>query len=110
MPQSPDIGQNSDGGIFDFPISAQSLIKVNCHNSRPSDDIDMKLGPVTKLDKGNKTMSKKFDDDVMSANCDIIVIFLIYGQFGAIRKQDSGHVFCKTTKKYLTQLSHYCLE
>ena len=33
----------------------------------------MKLGPVTKLDKENKTTSKRFDDDVMSANCDVIV-------------------------------------
>ena len=39
----------------------------------------MKLGPVTKLDKTNKTMSKQFDDDVMSTNCDVIVIFPIYG-------------------------------
>ena len=46
----------------------------------------MKLGPVTKLDKRNKTTSKKFDDDVISANWDLIVIFPIYGQFGAIRK------------------------
>ena len=90
MPQSPDIGQNSDRGISDFQISGQSLIKENCHNSRTSDDIDMKLGPVTKLDKRNKTTSKKFDDDVMSENCDVIVIFPIYGQFGAIWKLDSG--------------------
>ena len=27
----------------------------------------MKLGPVTKLDKRNKMMSKKFDHDIMSA-------------------------------------------
>ena len=32
----------------------------------------------------------------MSKNCDVIVIFLIYGQFGAIRKPDSGGVICKT--------------
>ena len=50
-PQSPDIGKNSDGGISDFWISGQSLIKENCQNARTSDDIDMKLGPVTKLDK-----------------------------------------------------------
>ena len=56
----------------------------------------MKLGPVTKLDKRNKTTSKKFDDDVMSENCDVIVIFPIYGQFGAIRKPDSGRIVCKT--------------
>ena len=39
----------------------------------------MKLGPVTKLDKRNKITSKKFDDGVMLANCDVIVIFPIYG-------------------------------
>ena len=55
----------------------------------------MKLGPVTKLDKRNKTASKKFDDH-MSENCNIIAIFLIYGQFGAIRKPDSGRIVCKT--------------
>ena len=56
----------------------------------------MKLGPVTKLDKKNKTTSKKFDDDVMSKNCDVIATFSIYGQFGAIWKPDSGHIVCKT--------------
>ena len=56
----------------------------------------MKLGPVTRLDKRNKATSKNFDDDVMSGNCDVIVIFLIYGQFGAIRKPDSGAIVCKT--------------
>ena len=44
----------------------------------------MKLGPVTKLDKRNKTTLKKFDDDVISANYEVTVIFPIYGQFGAI--------------------------
>ena len=39
----------------------------------------MKLGPVTKPDKRNKTTSKKIYDDVMSKNCDVIVIFPIYG-------------------------------
>ena len=56
----------------------------------------MKLGPVTKIDKRNKTTLKKFDDDVMSANCDVIVIFPIYGQFGEIRKPDSERIVCKT--------------
>ena len=55
----------------------------------------MKLGPVTKLDKRNKTMSTKFDVDVMSENCDVIVIFLIFGQFGAVQRPDSGHRVCK---------------
>ena len=71
-------------GISDFQISGQSHIKGNCHNSRTSDDTDMKLGPETKLDKKNKT-TKKIDNNVMSGNCDITVIFPIYGQFGAIR-------------------------
>ena len=56
----------------------------------------MKLGPVTKLNKRNKTTSKKFDDDVRLANCAVIVIFPIYGQTGAIPKLDSGRIFCKT--------------
>ena len=56
----------------------------------------MKLGPVTKLDKRNKTMSKKIGDGVILANCDGNVIFLIYGRFGAIRKPDSGCIVCKT--------------
>ena len=85
----------------------------------------MKLGPVTKLDKRNKTMSKHFDIDVMSENCDVIVNFWIFDQFGAVRRPDSGHGVCKSyvfsnnslftktenrTKKSLTQLSHYCFE
>ena len=56
----------------------------------------MKLGPTTKLEKTKKTTSKKFGDDIMSADCDMIVVFLIYGQFGAIRKLDSGCIVCKT--------------
>ena len=55
----------------------------------------MKLGPVTKLAKKKKSTSKKFDDDVMSENCDVIDIFPIYGQSEAIRKPDSGRKFCK---------------
>ena len=56
----------------------------------------MKLGPVIKIDKRNKATPKKFFYDVMSENCDAIVIFLIYGLFGAIRKPDSGRRVCKS--------------
>ena len=52
----------------------------------------MKRGQVTKLGKRNKTTSKKIDDDVMSGSCDVIAIFSIYGQFGAIWKPDSGRI------------------
>ena len=51
----------------------------------------MKLGPVTKLDKRNKTTSKNLDDYVVSENCDVITIFRIFGQFGAVRRPDSGY-------------------
>ena len=93
-PQSPDVGQNSDGGISDLRISGQSLIIEICHNSRTSDDINMKLGPVTIFEKTNKTTSKN-EGDVMTANYEVIVIFLIYGQFGAIWKSNSGCRVCK---------------
>lgn len=39
----------------------------------------MKHRPKTKLEK-----RKKFGEHVMSANIDVIVFFLIHGQFGAI--------------------------
>ena len=39
-PQSPDIGQNSDGAIFHFRISGQSLTKGDLHNLRTNDDIE----------------------------------------------------------------------
>ena len=68
----------------------------------------MKLGPVTKFDKRNKTTSKNFEDDV---------IFLIYGQFRMIRKPSIKHIFSfyltKTqskTKMSLPQFSHDCFE
>ena len=42
-------------GISDFPIFGQSLIKENYYNSRTSDDIDIKQGPVTKIDNRYNT-------------------------------------------------------
>ena len=39
----------------------------------------MKLGAVTKLDKRNISTSKYFDDEVMSGNYNITVIFWIFG-------------------------------
>ena len=46
----------------------------------------MKLRSAPEIDKRNTTTSKKIDYGAMSANYDVIVIFLIYGQSGAIRK------------------------
>ena len=71
----PDIGENLVEGISDFRISSESLIKENCHNSRASDDIDMKLGPIAKLDERKKNMSKKL------TSCQKIVTSLSFFQF-----------------------------
>ena len=125
-PQSLDIGQNSEGGISDFRISGQSLIKENCHNSRTSDDIDMKLGTVTKLDKRNKKRQKTL---TLTSYREIMTSLSFFG-FLAILEQSGSRIpdtesakvmfsvigtFCLTktenrTKKSLTQLSHYCFE
>ena len=58
----------------------------------------MKRWSITKLDKKNNVeiTSNKFDDDVISENYNVIDIFSIYGQFGAIWKSDSGHIVYKT--------------
>ena len=110
----PHIGQNTDGGISDFQNSGQSIIKQNCRNSRAS-DIDMRLGPVTELDKGNKVMPKNWRwryAGKLWYHCH----FSNIGQFAPIRKQNfiNSNLFCtKTenrTKKALTQLSHYCFQ
>ena len=63
----------------------------------------MKLGAVTKLDKKNKNYVKKFDDNVMLENCDAIVTFLTYGQFGAIQKLDFR---CRVCKSYVFKNSN----
>ena len=96
LPQSPDIGQNSDWGISDFRASGQSLIKENFHNSTTSNNIEMKPGSLTTNDKRNRQPLKTNDNNVVSANRDAIVIFSIYDQFGVIWKPDSGLIVCKT--------------
>ena len=60
-----------------FRYFGQSLMKENYHNSRTSDGIDMKLGPVPKLDK------RKIDDDVKLE----IVMSLLFFQFTAKLEQ-----------------------
>ena len=86
----------------------------------------MKLGPVTKLDKKNTTMSKKIDDDFVSANMTSLSVFRLMvnlKQFGSripdawsmILSFSSITTFDQTenenkTKKSLTQVSYCCLE
>ena len=71
----PDTDQNSDRVFSISGFLVKSLINKNCPNSKTSNNIDMKLGPVTKLGEKNTTTSKKFDDDVVLANDDVIVTF-----------------------------------
>ena len=71
------LGKTQKGIISDFRMFGQSLIKENCHNYRASDDIFMKLGPVTKLDKKSKTTSKKS----MMTSCHQILTSLPFSQF-----------------------------
>ena len=58
----------------------------------------MKLRPVTKLNKGNKTTSKRVEIDVTPAKSDVIVFLKIYGQFVATQNLDSG---CMVYKVYI---------
>ena len=101
-------------------------MKENCHNSRTCDDIDMNLGPVTKLDKRNKTTSK----NLTLRSCREIVTSLSLSGFLAnlersrdqIPDTDSAKVMFSVTvaffrkktenrtEKPLTHLSHYCFE
>ena len=67
----------------------------------------MKLRPVTKLDERNKTTFKKIDNDVILEKFDVIVIFPIYGQFGAIQKPVSGRIVFKTYIFIKSNLSSY---
>ena len=123
---SLQISGKTQTGVDDFRISGQSLIKENCYNSRTSDDIGMKLGPVTKLDKRNRTTSMTLTMTL----CQQIVTSLSFFRFLTNLEQSGGRTpdtdstevmfsvtatFCITktknrTKKSLTQLSHYCFE
>ena len=82
-------------------------MKRYCHNSRTSYDVDMKLALVTKLGIRNKATSKKFEDEVISRNCDLIAMFPIYGRFGAIGKPGSGVIVCKTYISIKSNLLSY---
>ena len=64
----------------------------------------MKFGLVTKLYKRNMEDQKQID---MSTNCDVIAIFLIYGQFGEMRKPDSGRMVRETYNSINNNLLSY---
>ena len=58
--------------------------------------MDMKLGPITKLNKKNNVMSNEFNGYIMLENCDVIDIFPIYIQFGTVCKPGSECIVFKT--------------
>ena len=65
----------------------------------------MKLRPVTKPDKRNKTMPKKIDDNNILESYEVIVK-LMFSLLETCYLTKSEN----RTKKSLTQLSHYCFE
>ena len=68
----------------------------------------MKLGPVTKIDKRNKTMSKKFVDNVISADYDVIAIFPIMATLEESGSRIPGAYSVKLT--FLLQVTFYLIE
>ena len=80
-----------------FPISGllvKSLINKNCDNTWTSNNINIKLGPVTKIDKRNRSTQK---NDTASSNYDVIDIFTIY-----VYLQQSGSRISDTRSLFLT--------
>ena len=112
-------------GFFRFQDFCSNSLKVNCYYSRTIDDINMKLGPVTKLDKRSQTTSKK-----MMTSCRQIVTSLSFFRLIANLEQSRSRIpdelsvkltfsltvtffLTKTenrTEKFLSKLPHYCSE
>ena len=102
-----------------FPISGQTLIKINCHNSRTSDDIDMKLEPITKLDKRNKNYWKNWRRRHVGKwwrNCHFCELWPIWKNsdsgcivFKTYILNNSNLLSCKNWKQFATQLSSHII-
>ena len=73
-PQMLDIIQTGAISISGFLVN--SLMNKICHNSRTSNDTEMNLRPLYKIEKKIHTLDPKvFDDEVMVTNHDVIVFF-----------------------------------
>ena len=92
--QSPDIEQNSDWCISDFPISGQSLIQGNCHNSTTSDDIDMKLEPVIWQEKQNNFKNLRM------TSCRKIVKSVLFFQLTVNLEQSKSRILVAQSAKH----------
>ena len=113
-------------GYFWCSDSGQLLIDENFHDSRTSNNINMKLRPVTKLDKRNTLTLKT----LMMRSCHQILTPLSTFKFMSNLEQSGSRIpdswsvkltfslivsFYLTkakrrTKKSLTQLSYHCFE
>ena len=56
----------------------------------------MKLEPVTQIGKRNMVTPKKFDDEVMSANPDVIIFYQFMAPICSYPEPDAGHMVYKT--------------
>ena len=81
----PETDQNSERvvSISGFPV--KSFINKNCPNSKTSNNIDMKLGPVTKLVKKIQQRQKSLTMTSCWQMMTSLSLFQVYGQFGVIR-------------------------
>ena len=61
--------------IFGFQNHLEPVIILTSNNSRTSNNFNMKLGTVTKVDKWNTAMSKKIDDNAITIS--LIVTFYL---------------------------------
>ena len=66
----------------------------------------MKLGPVTKFNKINKTTSKNSDDEVMSGKCDVLSFFGFLANLeqsgGRIPDTESGKIMFSVIATFLS--------
>ena len=56
----------------------------------------MKLEPITQNDKRQMVTSKKFDNEVTSANPDVIVFYQFMAPVCSYPEPDAGHMVYKT--------------
>ena len=82
----PDTDQNSDRVFSISGFLVKSLTNKNCPNSKTSNNIDMKLGPVTNLVKKIQQRQKNLTMTSCWQMMTSLSLFQIYGQFGVIRK------------------------
>lgn len=87
---------NSDGVFLIFGVLIKSSLNKNCHRWVTSNDIKMKLRPLSQIEKKNTMISNKFDDEVMSVKYDVIITFPMNGRFAAAREPDTKYTsyFC----------------